>query len=264
MGFLSGSAGYECFRTCTSDSPLRHFGPEHVETLEKFAIGSKQKLTADQSRVGLLAGEHLFDRDFDLAKNILNDALHFAMRIDTNQIPAAVRKAWLQMELAVFKAESPDRRLTKAERQEAKDAVEGRCEEAARTGQFVKMQQFPILWDARFGQVYFGGSSPSASEACRMLLKRPLNLSWNRSQPGNWPWSGPPKRDVAEHLMMSHRQDFAARRRLLRSNGGVVRRTTTISSATSSCSGCGGTGKHSRTELNCPMGPKWSACSCAL
>ena len=126
--------------------------------------------------MGLLAGEHLFDRDFDLAKNILNDALHFAMRIDTNQIPAAVRKAWLQMELAVFKAESPDRRLTKAERQEAKDAVEGRCEEAARNGQFLKMQQFPILWDARLGQIYFGGSSPSASEACRMLLKKAFEL----------------------------------------------------------------------------------------
>ncbi len=174
MGFLSGSIGYECFRT--SHIELRHFGPEHVETLTKYAISSKQNLAAEQTRAGFLAGDHLFDRDFDLAKNILNDALHFAMRIDSNQIPAAIRKAWLQMELAVFRAEAPERRPTKAERQEAKDAVEARCEEAARNGQFQKMQQFPILWDARHGQLYFGGSSPSAGEACRMLLKKAFEL----------------------------------------------------------------------------------------
>ena len=102
MGFLSGSVTYECFRVV---SPQVHqFGPEHVELLEQYAINQKQSLAADQTKVGFLAGEHLFDRDFDLEKNIINDTLHFAVRIDSNQIPAAIRKAWLQMELAVFRA----------------------------------------------------------------------------------------------------------------------------------------------------------------
>ncbi len=174
MGFLTGSVGYESYRT--GSSLESHFGPEHVEHLKKYAVSSKQKLSADQSRTGFLAGEHLFDRDFTLEKNILNDALHFAMRIDSNQIPAAVRKAWLQMELAALKAEAPERRLTKVERQQAKDAVEARCEEAAENGQYLRMQQFSLLWDGRHDQLYFGGSSPSASESCRLLLKKAFDL----------------------------------------------------------------------------------------
>ncbi len=174
MGFLSGSVGYECYRT--SNQQPSHFDPEHVETLARFAISSKQSVSAEQARVGFLAGEHLLDRDFDLEKNILNDALHFAMRIDSNQVPAAIRKAWLQIELATLRAEAPERRLTKAERQEAKEAVEARCDEAARGGQFLKMQQFPILWDARHSQLYFGGSSAAAAESCRILLKKAFAL----------------------------------------------------------------------------------------
>jgi hypothetical protein len=106
--------------------------------------------------------------------------MHFALRIDTNQIPAAIRKAWLQMELAVFKAESPDRRPTKAERQEAKEAVEARCEEAARSGQYRKLQQFPILWDARHALLYFGGTSSQASEIGQELLEKAFGFELSR------------------------------------------------------------------------------------
>ncbi len=170
MGFLSGSATYECFRV--DGQQPGQFGAKEIRTLEKFAIDPREDLVAEQARAGLIAGDHLFDLDFDLEKNVINDVLHFGMRIDTNQIPAAVRKAWLQMELAVFKAEAPDRRLSKAERQEAKDAVDARCDEAARSGQYRKMQQFPILWDARNALLYFGGTSAQASEIGKELLER--------------------------------------------------------------------------------------------
>ena len=107
MGFLSGSATYECFRIDSPQPP--QFGPKQMEILEKYAVNPRENLSAEQARAGLLAGDHLFDLEFDLEKNVINDAMHFAMRIDTNQIPAAVRKAWMQMELAVFRAESPER-----------------------------------------------------------------------------------------------------------------------------------------------------------
>ena len=40
---------------------------------------------------------------------MIGEALHCAVRIDTNPIPAAVRKAWLQMELAAVTADNPER-----------------------------------------------------------------------------------------------------------------------------------------------------------
>lgn len=146
MGFLAGSITYESFRI--QESQPFQFGPEHIEILQKSAVSKREHKSLEQPRVGFLAGDHLFDRDFDLEKNVIGDALHFAVRIDSNQIPATIRRAWLQIELAHFKVEAPDRRPTKAERQEAKDAVEARCEEAAKSGQFLRMQQLPVLWDA--------------------------------------------------------------------------------------------------------------------
>ena len=184
MGFLSGSMTFECFRI--GGAQPRQFGTEHVQTLEEHAINESGGFSNEQARVGLLAGDHLFDCAFDLEKNVFGDALHFAIRIDTNQVPAAIRRAWLQIELAVLTADSPGRRPTKTQRQEAKDAVEARCEEAASSEQFRKMQQFPVLWDAKNGLLYFGGSSASASDVCTDLMLRAFELELSRLSSGKF------------------------------------------------------------------------------
>ena len=108
MGFLSGSMTFECFRI--DGAPPRQLGAEHVEILEEFAIDQMEAFSGEGARIGFLAGDHLLDNNFDLEKNVINDALHCAVRIDTNQIPAAIRRAWLQIELAGVTAESPARR----------------------------------------------------------------------------------------------------------------------------------------------------------
>ena len=82
------------------------------------------------------------------------------VRIDTNQIPAAVRKAWLQMELAAYRgrttpAAGPPRPSVRRPRRPSRPAAKKR----PRAADFRRMQQFPVLWDARNGLLYFGGSS---------------------------------------------------------------------------------------------------------
>lgn len=181
MGFLSGSITFECFRI--DGAQPRQFGPEHVEVLAKHAV-ERQRAANEQARVGFLAGAHLLDSDFALEKNVFGDALHFAVRIDTHQVPAAMRRAWLQIELATLMADAPGHRPTKAQRQEAKDAVEARCEEAARSGQFQRMQQFPVLWDAQHGVLYCGGTSAAASEVCGDLLRKAFALELRRLSAG--------------------------------------------------------------------------------
>jgi hypothetical protein len=174
MPFLSGPVTSESFRV--SGPEIRQFGPEQLEILEKFAIGRAETASTEQADVGFLAGGHLFDTQFDLEKNVIGDALHCAVRIDTNVIPAAFRRAWLQMELAVLTADNPSGRPTKAQRQEAKEAVEARCEEEARTGRFRRMQQFPVLWDARTGLLHVGSGSATALDTCRDLFGRAFGL----------------------------------------------------------------------------------------
>jgi len=173
---------FECFRI--DGTQPRQFGPEHVEALQQFAIGEAKSLSNEQARVGFLAGDHLLDYEFDLEKNVFGDALHFAVRIDTNQVPAAIRRAWLQIELATLTADSPGRRPTKAQRQEAKDAVEAQCEEAARSGQFQRMQQFPVLWDTKNGLLYCGGTSASASDVCSDMMSKAFELELRRLSSG--------------------------------------------------------------------------------
>ena len=182
MGFLSGSVTFECFRVRGSD--CRQFGPKQIQALQRFAIGQIETSSPEQADVGFLGGEHLFDRGFDLEKNVIGDALHCAIRIDTNQVPAAVRKAWLQMELAAATAESPASRPTKAQRQHAKEAVDARCAEEIRQGKYRRMQQFPLLWDLRNELLFFGGTSSAAAELGCDLCARAFGIELERMTAG--------------------------------------------------------------------------------
>ncbi len=188
MAFLSGSLGFERFRV-VGEQP-KDFGEEHLEILQKFSAGPGEPSSTESTQIGFLGGTHLFDQSFDLEKNVIHGALHFGLRIDTNQVPAAIRKAWLQMELANLLAEHPERRPTKSQRQEAKDAVEQRCEAEVASGKYHRMNQFPILWDAESSMVYFGGTNGSAWGHCADLLNRAFDIEFERVSVGwlarNW------------------------------------------------------------------------------
>jgi hypothetical protein len=182
MGFLSGPVTFQCFQIGGDET--RQFVTEQVETLRKFAIGQIETASADQPAFGFLAGGHLFDVDFDLAKNVIGDALHCGMRIDVNQIPAAVRKAWLQLELAALTQDNPGGRPTKVQRQDAKEAVAARCEEEAKSGRFRRMQQVPLLWDALNGLLYCGGTSGTIGDLCCDLFAQAFGLELTRLTAG--------------------------------------------------------------------------------
>src|SRR5208337_5542711 len=177
MGFLSGPLSFQCFQI--EGDAKRQFGPGDIKILEKFAI-SEVAATAEQPGVGFLAGEHLLDLQFGLEKNAIGDALNCAIRIDTHQVPAAVRKAWQQLELAALTSDNPGGRPTKAQRQEAREAVEVRCQDEIRSGRFLRMQQFPLLWDARARILYCGGSSSTAADLCCDLFSRAFGLELQR------------------------------------------------------------------------------------
>ena len=197
MGFLSGPVTFECFRVGRRAAAAVRPGTR--QDPGRFAIGQIETSSTEQADVGFLAGRHLLDLDFDLEKNVIGEALHCAVRIDTNQIPAAVRKAWLQMELAAPTADSPSGRPTKAQRQEAKEAVEARCEEEAQSGRFRRMQQLPVLWDARESILYFGGSSATAGEQCCDLSRRAFDIKLERLTAGRraQEWAAEAKRRKA-------------------------------------------------------------------
>lgn len=188
MPFLSGSFGFERFSISGFDTQT--FSDDEIAKLEQNASGKNQSTNLENTLVGFLGGEHLFDQIFDLGKNVINDALHCAIRVDTNQVPSAIRKAWMTMELAALSKDNTSGRPTKAQRLEAKEAVEARCEAEAATGKYRKMQQFPVLWDFRQNQLYFGGSGASAISHCADLFERTFGIELSRITAGtvalNW------------------------------------------------------------------------------
>jgi len=178
MAFLSGSLTFERFRVIAPEVAL--FGLEHIEKLQEHAAGEFQPRGEDTVQVGFLGGAHLFDQTFDLEKNVIHDALHFGMRIDTNQVPSAIRKAWTQMELVALQAENPERRPTKKEKEQAKEAVDQRAEAEAASGKYHRMNQFPVLWDAPSGMVYFGASSANACGSFADLMTQAFEMELDR------------------------------------------------------------------------------------
>jgi hypothetical protein len=169
MPFLRGSLGFERFSVAGFEASA--FDDSHIEILAKHAAGRTESTSIENVHTGFLGGDHLFDQDFDLSKNVVNDALHVSVRIDSNSIPAAIRNAWLQMELSGIAKDSESGVVSKGQRKEAKEAVEQRCEVEAATGKFRKMQQFPLLWDYNQEILYFGGSVGNAAGLCLDLVE---------------------------------------------------------------------------------------------
>lgn len=183
MGFMSGRMTFERFQV-QGTSP-RQFDQEQIRLLEKFAIGQIESASAEAPAAGFLAGKHLFDLNFDLEKNVIVEALHASIRIDTARVPGPLKKAWLEMELATLAADSPNGRVTRAQKQQAKEAVQARCEEEIRAGQFRRMQQVPFLWNAGQEIVYCGSTSPGAQDQLRSLFETAFGLELTRVTAGS-------------------------------------------------------------------------------
>lgn len=182
MGFLSGRVTFERFRV--GGRPLSQLDQRHIEIAEKFQIGNSP-VTADGIEIGFTAGDHVLDLAFSLDKNIINDALHLAMRVDTNKYPGDLLKAYMQLELAALAAQNPSGFPTRQQRKEARETAEERCMSEAKTGKFRKMQQFPILWDVSKGVVYFGSSSLNAMDRFLSLFKEAYDRPLERITAGS-------------------------------------------------------------------------------
>lgn len=205
MPFLGGSLAFERYSVAGFES--KQFNEDHIELLKQNVAGRSQSASAENVHVGFLGGTHLFDQQFELHKNVISEAVHLGIRIDTNQVPAVVRKAWLQMELAAMAKESETGAVTKAQRKEAKEAVEHRCAEEAATGKYRRMQQFLMLWDLRESVLYFGGSGGAAAGHCKDLLERVFEIEITRITAGtvtqDWAYSNDDAPDMADIMPAS-------------------------------------------------------------
>jgi hypothetical protein len=183
MGFLSGGVTVARYRV-TSD-PTGSFGQTHVETLIENAIGSKTGNIYEEPDVGFLGGAHLLDTDFSLEKNVIGEAMHFGVRIDSCQIPSPIKRAWMHQELAgMMKDSAPESRPNKAQKTEAKEAVEARCAAEADKGNFKKMAETSLLWDAQTDTLMVSTASEKTCDYCLGLMESAFGLEFQKVTSG--------------------------------------------------------------------------------
>ena len=170
MGFLNGRVTYVRFRV-GGKSPLP-FGEELLEMAAQHAIGRHGAgEPTDGVSVGWAGGDHLLDTTLDLGKNVVNDALHLAIRVDTDKVPGSLLRAYTKIETDARAKMNPSGYPTKAQRQEAKEAAKARAEAEAADGRFRRMAHYPILWDGQSNIVHAGVTSLSVLDRLQALFR---------------------------------------------------------------------------------------------
>jgi len=170
MGFLSGRVTFTRYRVGGA-SPLP-FGEDILELGRQHMIGRHGSAeTGDGISTGWAGGDHVLDLTIDLGKNVLNDALHMAIRIDADKIPASLLRAYTQMEIEARAQTNPSGFATKAQREEAKEAAKARAAAEAADGRFRRHNHYPLLWDGQTQTLYAGTTSSSVLERLQILFR---------------------------------------------------------------------------------------------
>ncbi len=148
------------------------FGDDILELARRHLIGQHGAAeTADGISTGWAGGDHVLDLTLDLGKNVVNDALHLAIRIDADKIPGSLLRAYTQMEIDARARLNPSGFATKAQREEAKEAAKARAAAEAADGRFRRHNHYPVLWDGQTQTLYAGTASGSVLERLQILFR---------------------------------------------------------------------------------------------
>ncbi len=170
MGFLTGRVSFVRFKV--SGRAPKQLGPDHLEKLANHAIGRQRVVSGDGVEVGWTAGDHILDTQFDLAKNIVQDTLQFALRVDVQKIPGDLLRAYTQVELQGLTANNPSGHPSARQRREARENARERLENEARDGRFLRRKAYPLLWDCQSNELLLGSTSVTIVDRLHTLFKQ--------------------------------------------------------------------------------------------
>ncbi|HJT75809.1 MAG TPA: hypothetical protein VJ739_01270 [Gemmataceae bacterium] len=170
MGFLTGRVTFARFKVRGPSPGL--FGPDHLDRLAACAIGRPHQVDAEGVQVGWTAGDHILDTRFDLAKNIVNDTLQFALRIDQQKVPGDLLRAYTQVELEGLAAANPSGLPSNRQRRQARDTARERLEAEAQDGRFLRRKAYPVLWDGLSNELLVGSTAVSVLDRLHTLFEQ--------------------------------------------------------------------------------------------
>src|SRR4051812_13301275 len=121
MGFDSGSVSFRRFAVIGQQPDA--IDQDLLDKLASHALRESDMGLPEEIEYGWSGGRHIFDTNFSFEHNVFADALHFALRVDTNKVPGDLKKAYTLMEEEAAAAQNPSGFISKLQKQDAKTVV---------------------------------------------------------------------------------------------------------------------------------------------
>lgn len=167
MPFSSGGVSFSRLLVNPGpDTPTRSLGLEQLETLSEHRFEQTDLGIPLETESGWTTSVHLMDTAFDYDKVVYADGGIglFGLRIDTNKVPADVKKAVrTQHEVALAK-DNPSGFLSKRQKTEAKELAEHELHEHLAQGRYRRSKMTELLWDVSGKAVLTAGSAERTIE----------------------------------------------------------------------------------------------------
>jgi hypothetical protein len=176
MAFISARVSYARFKV--SDASPGTFHQEHLDKLANHSIGTSRVAAADGVEIGWTTGEHLLDTQFDLAKNVINDTLQFALRVDSLKLPSDLLRAYTAMDLQALAEKNPSGRPSARQKREARESARQRMEAEARDGRYLRRKTYPVLWDGLSNELLVGTTSVVVLDRLSTLFEQTFDRSF--------------------------------------------------------------------------------------
>jgi hypothetical protein len=174
MGFATGSASFARF-AIVGEHP-REIDQEILDKLGGFVLETGEYGVPADVEYGWCGARHILDRRFTFEHNVFADALHFAMRIDTNRIPSELKNAYYAIEEESLAASNPSGFISKNQKRDLKESVRRKIESELKEGRFRRSKLIPILWDFQT-QTLLTSATNTAAEKLHELFHRTFSLT---------------------------------------------------------------------------------------
>jgi hypothetical protein len=146
-----------------------------LDALAEHALKPGEFGLPEEEEYGWSGGRHVLDGQFSFEHNVYADALHFALRIDTNKVPGELKKAYVMMEEEAVASTNPSGFISKNQKKDVKDTVRKKVDADLRSGKFRRSKLVPMLWDLPT-HTLFCSASGSTYEKVSEIFERTFRL----------------------------------------------------------------------------------------
>src|SRR5687767_14389360 len=174
MGFSSGSVSFRRFAVVGKAPKTPE--QELLDKLASHALKPGEFGVPEETEYGWGGGRHVLDGAFGFEHNVFADALHFALRVDTNKVPGDLKKAYQLMEEEAVAATNPSGFISKNQKKDVKDSIRRKVDEEMKSGRFRRSKLLPMLWDLP-SQTLYCAATGASFEKLAELFERTFGLT---------------------------------------------------------------------------------------